>query len=298
MTELSMGMTGDYEVAIEEQVTKTRNKILKEQENGKYLRNIISVDGNLIGHENATDFKWIFDYLHLDIKEELIDLILESSEKKYFLEEQQKANSKKEALQKEKALEESKRKLAQAELERAAANKQRKAAIQELKHYLKDGLPIRYIEESEILTIVHLLKIIGYSDVQINITLKEINANNLKLAEDYISNLNIENANKYKDYLVKNLTEEEQAVVVEASNITNSPDAIKNEFYSLILDDLIEIRTIALSTENTTFESLEYLKLYIEELKNNIEAYKMSDYRYLSDIQYKTRTKKEDEQNV
>lgn len=264
---------------IDEELEKYYKKYKNELETVKHIRDIIDEDGNLLANEYAKEYDWIFDQIVLRIEDEFVNIILQGSKLKYDKELAKKEANRQAELARLKASEERKALLEIQAANRTMANRERREAIQELKKYLENDLPIRYIEEFEILIIIELMKKVGYSKEQINAVIKAINANNLKLADDYIAKLNAEKEIEYRNRLERYLTEDEQAIVSEGSSIANSIDAIKNEIYNLIVDDLKEIKTIILNLEQTDLEAEELLKLYISELKDNINNYHLSDYR-------------------
>lgn len=283
---------------VNSKIDDIKKALEKDREYCVLLRNVVAPDGSLLANEVATELKWVFSSFKTEMTEELIDILLNGSEKKHELIKKEKEQAEQEVVNKAKKLEEIKNKQKNEEAKREEARKNRKLALQELKKYLKNDTPITYIEEAEVLKVIGLLKTARYPDEQIKIIVKNINNNNLRLGEEYIAHMNEEQEAKYIKFFQEHLTKEEQDIITEGTNITTAENSLKNEIYGNIAGNLAEIRSIIINLDNNDEETIEYLKLYIEELKNNIEAYKMSDYRYLSDIQYKMRTKKEDEQNV
>lgn len=276
---------------------------LKEQLNRlQLLRKIISKKGDLLPNEFAKDFRCIFDehkkYSILEVEMEIADIILSGSEEKYMKEQAKIEEQCQKQLEQEAAIIAQQKLAEQQKHKRDKENAERKQAIQELKKYLCNDLPIRYIEEAEILLIITLLNKIGYTNEQINIIAKNINANNLKLANEYLAQINEEQDKKYNGFLKEQLSVEEQAIIYEATFITTSENALKNQIYSMILDNLVEIRTLILELDESSIEDIELLKLYISELEENVNNYKLSDYRSSSDIQYRRLKKESGDINV
>lgn len=255
------------------------NKTKETQGYVSNLRNIISEDGYLLPCENAFEFLWVFSEIDLKAPEDVILLILTESEKRFKTQKEQKELEREAIVNNEHVKKERARKAIQSANEREQANKERRAAVQELKKYLNADTPIRYINDSELLIVIQLLEAANYSQQQILNIKKLIIENNYQITINELNKRLITASERY-------LSTEEMEILSSACTILNDPNAIQNaayntieEIYNIINGMLIEFIGIDDDNNPVYNDDAELLILYIEELKDNIINYQLSDYR-------------------
>ena len=255
-------------------------KTKQEQSYVSNLRNIISESGNVLPSDNANDFLWVFDKINLEIPKAVILAILTESTKRHIEQKKEKEAKRQAIIKNEQAKEESNKKMLEKASEREQANKERRVAVQELKKYLNNDFPIRYLNDNELLIVIKLLETANYDQSQILNIKKLIIENNYQIT---INELN----KRLNAATERYLSAEEMEILSSACTILNDPDAIKNSAYNTITETYNVINGMLIEfignddDNNPAYnEDAELLILYIKELGDNIINYNFSDYRY------------------
>jgi len=272
----------DVPTLLKKRYRKNRRKNFKEEvandkNNCRSLRNILSEEGDILPFEYALELSWVFQKTDFFISPEYIDLILNESYARFQTIKQQEAesNAKQNAirLKEKQAVEDYNQTL--------EMSKEQKKAIQKLKNYLNNDLPIRFILEDEMDVIIGLLKEAGYTETQIIKIKKTIIENNQMLIEE-------RNAINFEQAKLKYLSIEEIDILVSAEKIILELNAQKSPLFKKILDDYNYVKEqltcfFEANDDNNPSKNddAELLILYIKELGDTIIEYNYSDYRLL-----------------
>ncbi len=252
------------------------DKLEQRQINWGHFRNVINEEGEILPFQYAEDFMWILEDSFEN--SDYVKLILQKSANKWHLDEEKRR----------KALEvETERKLTieqKALAEKEAFNRQKlqletkRAALHELKGYLIDDTPIKYIASQELLLVLSLLKQAGYSDEHINQIKRTIIENNIDLKSK-------EKMSKLQFMMSTYLSVEQIEIIEQAKSLVNNPDAIINPIfykiqdeYNLILEQLLSFYGVDVNDPIYNDDS-EILIISIESLNELIINYNYTDYR-------------------
>jgi len=113
--------------------------------------------------------------------------------------------------------------------------KERWEALQVVKTYLKDDMPIKHISSEEFLNLSSSLITLDYSDEQITKIQKSIVMNNKKLEEE-------KECMDYNSAKQRYLAASEIEILDQAEELINNPEAINNPIFQKIKDDFYFIR--------------------------------------------------------
>lgn len=245
----------------------------------KRLLQIINNSGNIIPNINAKAYLEDLSFIFFDTDINYLKLVTEESERKA-----------KELLSNEKSSQklgnESKKIVYQQAVsleDQRKACKEQKIAVQELKKYIVDGTPTKYLTHEDLDEINNILSILNYTPEQITALKKCIDASNAKFEEE-------KENKKFEDARNKYLSAEEKEILTQALSIITDETAIKNEFFNLICTNYNALRqklikAYDIGEANDYTDELELLTIEIiceiEELTNAITNYNYSDYRFV-----------------
>jgi len=159
-------------------------------------------------------------------------------------------------------------------------NKERRNAIQELKSFLINDNPARFLSDEEIDIVLKLLVTAGYTKQQTEKIKKNILENNKLLLE-------LERKENLKNAKIKYLSLEEIDTLASAEAIIANNDSTINPLYNkikanynFIINQLLIFYDIKNDDDPTYNDDAEITLLCIEELKSSITEYIYSDYKY------------------
>ena len=142
------------------------------------VRNIINNKGDIVPNKSAIDYKDKLKAVFFDTDEHHLDLIISESEKRAKEIEEKKTTQKTgsaEHINAAKLTEETLTAIYEEQIKNCKIQRQ---AVQKLRNYLRDDMPIRYLKSEDLIEINKALDALNYSDEQIMKIQKNIVAYN------------------------------------------------------------------------------------------------------------------------
>lgn len=248
----------------------------------KDLRNIINNKGDIVPNKSAIDYKDKLKAVFFDTDEHHLDLIISESEKRAKEIEEKKTTQKTGAAEhtsKAKLTEETLTAIYEEQIKNCKIQRQ---AVQKLRNYLRDDMPIRYLKSEDLIEINKALEALNYSDEQI----MKIQKNIVVFNHDYEEQ---QKRHKLKAMLNNIFNEEGIKVFYQSEDIVLDSEPIKNPFYYTIIECYNKIKDGLIKAfdmnRDANKNNEEYEMLIIEimcEMDTLIEAtwnYKFSDFR-------------------
>ena len=271
----------DFGICVEDQRTKEIKPLSNCAEEIKLrvkelelLRNIITETGDIIPYENTEEIITIINKgtTTLLAEPEHVIMVLNESKRKFEKQQSKKTEYKQPVtMHKEVSYE-----------DEVKACKIQKQTVQELKNYLDNNIPIKFITDEDLIVINNALDILNYSTEQKDIIRKNIKLNNKRIEEE----LKEQKFNEAKESLLGNF---EYEILEQSENIINDENALKNPFYFAICENYNQIKEKLLQAldlkNNIETETDEYELIIIEtmciidDLGNSIENYNYSNFK-------------------
>lgn len=254
-----------------ERKKEIRENAINMFETADRLTHLITADGEIIGCNNPYDYIKTNSAPNFNITGSQLRVILKASMAKHEQERQAKLAAEKLTAKKVSNM----HLVSQETL--VEINKSRREALQELKEYLENGRPKRFIGYEEGLHLKSLLTIAGYDENQIADIEKKISLYNESIVDALMQDA-INSARVY-------LSHEENLIVDKIIALLSDKNAIKNAVYDKITEDyrFLEELLITLgnqkSTEIIDEEDIGLLHMCVESLNESLTEYLNSDYR-------------------